>query len=132
MMRFSAAVTRRADFTTCVAAIEIAGETCGSECGTARESTACVSTGADCTSRSDGEANRPSLLNALVVSGREFCGDRRSSSQTSMCVLPMASNYRSVVLKHQALIDFAPHSLLRPRIEEAHISTCASSHRDAA
>jgi hypothetical protein len=28
----------------CVA-IEIAGETCGSECGTARESTACVSTG---------------------------------------------------------------------------------------
>src|ERR1700710_2385399 len=127
MMRFSAAVTRRADFTTCTAAIEIAGETCGSECGTARESTACVSTGADCTSRSDGEAVRPSRSNAGEAVGREFCGDRRSSSQTSMCVLPMALNYRSVVLKHQALIDSAPHSLLRPRIEEAHFPACASS-----
>src|ERR1700710_1260061 len=93
MMRFSAAVTRRADLTTCVAAMEIAGETCGSECGTARESTACVSTGADCTSRSDGEAVRPSRSNAGEAVGRELCGDRRSSSQTSMCVLPMALNY---------------------------------------
>src|ERR1041385_2478811 len=70
MMRFSEAVTRRADFTTCVDAMEIAGDTCGSECGTARESTACVSTGADCTSRSDGEAERPSRSNALELSGR--------------------------------------------------------------
>jgi hypothetical protein len=34
----------------------------------------------------------------------------------------MALNYRSVVLKHQALIDFAPRSLLRLRIEEARIA----------
>src|SRR6478736_1333651 len=39
-----------------------------------------------------------------------------------MCVLPMARNYRSVVLKHQALIDFAPHSLLRPCIDVARIA----------
>src|SRR5471032_1200948 len=122
MMRFSAAVTRRALFATCVEAIEMAGETCGSECGTARASTACVSTGADCTSRSDGEAERPSRSKPEEVGSRVLCGDRRSSSQTSMCVLPMALNYRSVVLKHQALIDFAPLSLLRPRIEEAHFS----------
>src|SRR6185436_1784603 len=128
MMRFSAAVTRRADFVACVAAIEIAGETCGSECGTARESTACVSTGADCTSRSDGEAVRPSRSNAGEAVGREFCGDRRSSSQTSMCVLPMALNYRSVVLKHQALIDSEALAMLLPRIEEKQIGSCASQH----
>src|SRR3954464_10404245 len=64
MMRFSEAVTRRADFTTCVEAIEMAGDTRGSECGTARESTAWVSTGADCTSRSDGDAARPSRSSA--------------------------------------------------------------------
>src|SRR4051812_18846799 len=89
MMRFSAAVTRRAVCATCVEAMEMAADTCGSECGTARESTAWVSTGADCTSRSDGEPTRPSRSDGTRDVGKEFCGDRRSSSQTSMCVLPM-------------------------------------------
>src|SRR6476661_8709913 len=42
--------------------------------------------------------------------------DRRSSSQTSMCALPMARNYRSVVSKHQALVDIGALALLRSRI----------------
>src|SRR3982751_2482873 len=77
MMRFSAAETRRADFVACVAAAAIAGADRGADggarCDAPRASRACVWTGADCTSRSDGEAVRPSLLNAVDVVGRELC-----------------------------------------------------------
>src|SRR5689334_7722586 len=37
-----------------------------------------------------------------------------------MCVLPMASNYRSVVFKHQALLDFCAASLLSVCIDSMH------------
>src|SRR5215470_14176911 len=80
MMRLSAAVTRRVVLATTELAALVADETCGSLAGTARESTACVSTGADCTSRRDGEPGLASRSNAGSKAvrglGRGLCGDR--------------------------------------------------------
>jgi hypothetical protein len=42
----------------------------------------------------------------------------------------MAANYRSVVSKHQALIDSEALSLLLLRIEEASLDACASQQID--
>src|SRR5689334_22722455 len=123
MMRLSAAVTRRA---VC-AMTDFAGVLFdGTVICAAAATTACVNTGADIASRGDGETGRASRSDAASKASRGLgklaCGDRRSSSQTSMCVLPMAANYRSVVFKHQALLDISARSLLRACIDVGSIT----------
>src|SRR4051794_31408562 len=99
MIRFSATLTRRAEsLRVLAAAFDFAG-----------------AAATDC--RGDAGATFASRRWFGLSPNAGIVVDLTSSSQTSMCVLPMARNYESVVSKHQAFIDIATRALLRSRIE---------------
>jgi hypothetical protein len=62
---------------------------------------------------SDGAGTAP----LVETFGAEFEELLTSSSQTSMCIRPVISNYRSVVREHQALVDIVALPMLWHRIE---------------